>query len=96
MSELRDNRALGRFELEEGGQIIFADYRREGGRLFIDHVETPPPLRGEGGAGRLMEAVAQAARGEGLTIVPLCGYAAAWMQRHPQESGQGSPRGSAG
>jgi predicted GNAT family acetyltransferase len=28
-----------------------------------------------------MEAVAQKAKDEGLKITPICGYAAAWLQR---------------
>jgi predicted GNAT family acetyltransferase len=79
---MRDDVAARRFELDEAGQIVFADYRREGDRLFIDHVETPLALRGQGAAGRLMEGIVQQARAEGRTIMPLCSYAAAWLRRH--------------
>ncbi len=80
----RDNVAARRFELDEADGTAFADYRRAPGRLIIDHVEAPQALRGTGAAGRLMEAVAAEARREGLRIAPLCGYAAAWMKRHPE------------
>jgi hypothetical protein len=86
MSELKDNAALSRFEMVEAGQTVFADYRRAGGRLFIDHVEAPVALRGGGAAGRFMEALVEMARGEGATLVPICGYAAAWLQRHPDRA----------
>ncbi|MDB5483278.1 MAG: N-acetyltransferase [Caulobacteraceae bacterium] len=84
MTQVRDNAAAGRFEMEEGGHIVFADYRRVGGRLIIDHVEAPPVLRGTGAAGRFMEGLAAEARATGEKIVPLCGYAAAWLHRHTQ------------
>jgi hypothetical protein len=84
MALLRDNAAVRRLEMEEGGHIVFADYRRAGGRLIIDHVEAPPVLRGTGAAGRFMEALAAEARASGEKIVPLCGYAAAWLRRHPE------------
>ena len=84
MTLLRDNAADSRFEMEEAGQIVFADYRRAGGRLIIDHVEAPPVLRGTGAAGRFMERLAADARAAGEKIVPLCGYAAAWLHRHPE------------
>jgi predicted GNAT family acetyltransferase len=84
VAELRDNAALSRFELDEPGGVVFADYRRTGDRLVITHVETPLAMRGAGAAGRLMEAVAALARREDLTIVPVCSYAAAWLHRHPQ------------
>ena len=84
MSEVTDNQARSRYELVEQGHTAYADYRRDGGRLYIDYVLAPPPLRGTGAAGRLMEGVAQAAKADGLKIVPICGYAAAWLRRHRQ------------
>jgi predicted GNAT family acetyltransferase len=84
MADVVDNRAHSRFELEEQGQLAFADYRRTGGRLIIPHVEAAPGLRGTGAAGRLMEGVLASARSEGLKVVPLCGYAAAYIRRHKQ------------
>ncbi len=79
-----DNAESHRFELSELGHIAFADYRREGGRLVIPHVEAPMALRGGGAAGRLMEGIVVHARARGAKIVPLCSYAAAWLKRHPQ------------
>ena len=79
----RDNRDAERFELEVDGRLAFADYHRHAGRMVIPHVEADMALRGTGAAGRLMEQVALAARAEGLKIVPLCSYAAAWLKRHP-------------
>jgi hypothetical protein len=84
MAVLHDNVAARRFEMEEGGHVVFATYRRSGGRLIIDHVEAPPVLRGTGAAGRFMEALAGEALSTGEKIVPVCGYAAAWLHRHPQ------------
>jgi predicted GNAT family acetyltransferase len=79
-----DNRAQSRFELTEQGQTAFADYSRRDGVLVIPHVESPVALRGQGTAGRLMEGVVALAREEGAKITPLCSYAAAWLQRHPE------------
>lgn len=85
MSEpISDNQEKSRFELAVGGQTVFADYRRSGGTLVISYVEAPPSLRGTGAAGRLMEGVMAVARSERLKVVPLCGYAAHWIQRHKQ------------
>jgi len=79
---MRDNAAAHRFELDEAGQTVFADYRRAEGRLFIEHVEAPMALRGTGAAGRLMAAIVKRACEEGVEIVPICGYAADWLRRH--------------
>jgi uncharacterized protein len=82
MSEVKDNPARRRFEMAEAGQVVFADYRRDGDHLIIDHVEAPPALRGTGAAGRFMEGLVEQAAREGATLVPICGYAAAWLSRH--------------
>jgi predicted GNAT family acetyltransferase len=86
MSEVKDIPARGRFEMVEAGQIVFADYRRHGARLIIDHVEAPVALRGTGAAGRFMEGLVEEARRQGVKLVPLCSYAALWLQRRPELS----------
>ncbi|GAN48103.1 putative GNAT family acetyltransferase [Methylobacterium sp. PvP062] len=79
---LRDNIEQSRFELQVGDDVAFATYRREPGRLVIGYVYAPPVLRGTGAAARLMEGVAAHARAAGDRIVPLCGYARAWLRGH--------------
>ncbi len=79
-----DSVARHRFELEVDGQVCFADYHRDGSHLIVTHVEAPPALRGTGAAGRLMEGVLAAARAEGLQVIPLCSYAAAYIRRHSE------------
>lgn len=83
MSQVIDQPARQRFELEEEGKLAWADYRREGTLLIIPHVEADPDLRGRGTAGRLMAGMLDLVRGRGEKVRPLCGYAAAWIQRHP-------------
>jgi hypothetical protein len=80
---VRDNRELQRFELPVGDQVVFADYRRQLGRLVITHVEAPPNLRGKGVAGQLMQGLLDQVRAAHLKVLPLCPYARAWMQRRP-------------
>lgn len=70
-----------RYEMDEQGQTSYADYRRQGERLFIDYVFAPVSLRGTGASGRLMAALSADARAKGLKITPICGYAAAWLRR---------------
>jgi len=86
VGELRDDLARRRLEMDVRGQVVFADYRRDGQRLIIDHVEAPVALRGSGAAGRFMEALTAYARREGLILSPLCSYAAHWLQRHPEQA----------
>jgi hypothetical protein len=84
MPELHDDAVRSRLEMVEAGQTVFADYRRQGDKLIIDHVEAPLALRGTGAAGRFMEALVAHARARGETLVPICPYAVAWLQRHPE------------
>ena len=79
MAELRDTGS--RYEMDEQGLTSWADYRKSGDRIFIDHVEAPEALRGTGAAGRLMAALSADIRAKDLKITPICGYAAAWLRR---------------
>ena len=81
-SHVSENPEKGRFELDVGGQIVFARYARQGSTLVIPYVEAPPALRGTGAAGQLMTGVMEIARAEGLKVKPLCSYARAWIRRH--------------
>jgi predicted GNAT family acetyltransferase len=84
MSDRRDPRLRdtgARYEMDEQGLTSYADYRRDGDRLYVDYVFAPPALRGTGASGRLMAALSADARARGLRITPICGYAAAWLRR---------------
>jgi hypothetical protein len=84
MPTVTDNTARQRFELEIDGQIVFADYRRQGNVVIVPHVEAPPALRGSGASGQLMEGMLALLRGRGEKIVPTCSYAAAYTRRHEE------------
>lgn len=86
LSMFRDNAALQRFEWTERGHTAFADYVRQGDVLILPHVEAPAALRGTGAAGRLMQAVTEHARAERLRLRPVCSYAVAWLNRHPEQA----------
>ena len=88
MKGVTDNPARSRFELVEEGKLAFSDYRREGEVLALPHVEADPALRGKGTAGRLMEGMMSLVKERGLKVRPVCGYAVAWLQRHPEWSEQ--------
>jgi uncharacterized protein len=78
-----DNAQASRFEQEENGLKVWADYRISEGQHLIPHVEAEPALRGTGAASRLMQAIVEHARAHRLVIVPRCSYAQAWFARHP-------------
>lgn len=84
MTEITDNTARNRFERVEEGKLAFADYRLDGDVLILPHVEADPALRGRGAAGRLMAGVLDLARERGWKVRPICGYAVAFIERHPE------------
>ena len=79
-----DNPTRHRFELSENGVLVFCNYRMRDDVVLLTHVEADPALRGSGAAGRLMDGVMATARAAGWKVVPLCGYAAAWLRRHKE------------
>ena len=56
-------------------------YRWRDGVMVIDHTGVRPALRGQGVAGRLVDAAVADARAEGFRIQPLCSYVAHQFRR---------------
>lgn len=82
MSDVIFNADENRYELRENGHMATADIRLDGQTLVINLVYAPLELRGTGTAGRLMQGIVDDAQSKNLTIHPICGYAAAWLDRH--------------
>ncbi|WP_307147586.1 GNAT family N-acetyltransferase [Rhizobium tibeticum] len=50
--------------------------------IIIDHTEVPAALRGRKVGERLVRQAVEDARREGITIIPLCPFAKAQIERH--------------
>lgn len=50
----------------------------------IDHTFVDPSLRGQGVAGKLMEAAVAYFRSNGIKAKPTCSYAVKWFSEHPE------------
>ena len=83
---VHDNPDRRRYELDVDGRTVFANYRRQGDVLAITHVEAPVELRGTGAAGRFMQGLMDEMRQQNQKVLPLCGYASAWLRRHREFS----------
>jgi uncharacterized protein len=55
--------------------------------IVLLHTEVEPAYGGQGLGGRLVRAVFDAARAEGVGLVPLCEYAQGWVGKHPEYLG---------
>ena len=85
MSEVRDNPAMGRFEMVSGDAVAFVEYERSGGdRIALLHTEVPEALSGQGVGSKLVRGVLDALRAEGAKVVPRCEFVAAYVERHPE------------
>jgi predicted GNAT family acetyltransferase len=73
-----------RFEIVVDGTLVgFAQYRRLPGRMVFTHTEINPAHQGHGWAGRLARAALDAARDEGVRVVPQCWFIADYIRKHP-------------
>lgn len=81
MSAIHNNTQESRYEWSVDGQVAVADYQLEGDKLILNRVYVPGELRGKGIAAQIMKAVVEDAEKRGLTLVPVCSYAAAYVQR---------------
>ena len=83
--DVQHNLERGRYELVREGRTAYAEYERRGDIIVATHTVTPPALRGQGIAGRLVKAMLADARREGLKVAPQCSYVAAYFESHPEE-----------
>ena len=71
------------FEYRAGSSVAEIVYRRRGQRMVLLHTGVPGALEGEGVGGQLVRAAVGYAASKGLTVVPACPFARAWLERHP-------------
>jgi hypothetical protein len=84
MSEVRDNAALHRFELEVDGHLAVAYYRPAPGVITFTHTEVPPALGGRGVGSTLIKGALALVRSQGLKVVSKCPFVSAYLGKHPE------------
>ena len=84
MNQVRDNKPLGRFELDVEGAVAFANYRLTPTTVIITHTETPYALRGRGIASKLVQGALELIRADGLKVVAGCGFVVDYLNKHPE------------
>jgi uncharacterized protein len=83
VSQVVNNEAESRFELEVDGHLAELVYHRSGKRFVLVHTGVPDALEGHGIGGVLVTAAIDEAEKHGWTVVPLCPFARGWLERHP-------------
>jgi len=84
MAAVRDNKALGRYELDVEGTMAFANYRITPQAVIITHTETPRALRGRGIASELIKGSLDLIRADGHKVIAGCGFVVDYLYRHPE------------
>ena len=84
MTDVRDNKAKSRFELDVEGTVALANYRLAPSTVIITHTETPRALRGHGIASELVEGALRMIRADGLKVIAGCGFVVDYLDKHPE------------
>jgi uncharacterized protein len=84
MSEVRNDTAQNRFELDVDGVQAVAYYRMTPGVITFVHTEVPQALSGRGIGTKLIRGALEIARAQGLKVVPQCPFVSAFMGKHPE------------
>lgn len=82
--EVTHNEEQNTFEVLIDGRLSKLDYMRDGNNFAITHVGVDPEFRGQGLAGKIMEASLEYARQNSLRVVPMCAYAVHYIKENPQ------------
>lgn len=91
-SSIRDNKSASRYELDVEGGVAFADYRLAPGVVTITYTEVPAQSRGRSLGAKLARAVLEYVRGEGLKIIPRCGFLASYIRAHAESHDLVAPK----
>lgn len=83
MPAVHDVPEQSRFEIEADGVTLgVAQYRRRPGALAFIHTEINADHEGEGLGGMLVRAALDAARADGLAVLPFCPFVRGFIDGH--------------
>ena len=83
---IEDGSTKGRYVVKgpDGAEAEMTFTKVGAHQLIIDHTGVPDAFRGQGIGARLVARAVEDARAAGITIIPLCPFAAAQFRRHPE------------
>ncbi len=74
-----------RFELLRGDELLgWLEHRPAGASVILAHTEVLPGHEGEGLGGKLVRGATEALAADGKTVIPVCTFAASYIDRHPE------------
>jgi predicted GNAT family acetyltransferase len=81
---LIDNEEKKQYEFHIDGDLARIEYIKAQGKIFLTHTEVPAKFEGKGIGSALIKQALDDIRQKGLTLVPLCPFVAAYINRHPE------------
>lgn len=84
MSDVKDNPAGSRYELDVDGYTAFVEYRLHPDFIDLIHTVVPKELGGRGVGTKLAQGVLADVRARGLKVKPTCPFIAAYLKKNPE------------
>ena len=82
MTEVVNNAAHHRFELEVEGHLAATYYKIADGVITFIHTEVPSELAGKGVGSKLVKGALDQVRSEGLKVIAQCPFVKAYIDKH--------------
>ncbi|MEO6122675.1 MAG: GNAT family N-acetyltransferase [Ilumatobacteraceae bacterium] len=83
-ASITDNVGASQYEIHIGDvRAAIAAYSRTTDAITFTHTEVSPDFEGKGLAGKIAKVALDAARSDGLRVVPQCSFFAEYIRRHP-------------
>ena len=86
MTDVHDNAAKHRFELEVEGHLAAAYYELAQNVITFVHTKVPPDLGGKGIGSTLVRGALDQVRARSLRVVAKCPFVKAYIEKHPEYS----------
>ncbi len=83
-NEVKRNDARNRYELAVDGKLAISEYNRLPSAVMFTHTEVPEALEGQGVGSALARGALDDVRAQGLQVIPLCPFIAAFIRRHQE------------
>ena len=84
--QVKEAQSKGSFFIENEGKVLAEMTFSKAGaeRIIIDHTEVDESLRGKGAGLKLLESAVNYVRKRNIKLLPLCPFAKATLQKHPE------------
>ena len=84
MTDVINNRAHHRYELEVEGHLATEHYKLDGDVITFEHTDVPKELGGKGVGSKLVQGALDQVRASGMKLIADCPFVKAWIGKHPE------------